>query len=274
MEQEQQTQTTSANPAGEKAKAADHKHWPVILFAVIVTALVAAGGTYFALMQKMVKDRAAVAISVRSEAQNEIIKAKSEAEDLQNKIDEMKKDESEKESADREKKHHYKSSDLGIEFDYHGGTPNESGNKIEMLPGVGVITVLNKSANETLESAIKKLIVTDGKNSDDCKIILYDLNDGSQSARIVLAQPYEPTQEELDKFGAKGVYSNLIKAIAIENKTNEMCSSFASTEVGPRDYFIYQPNNSKTKFIFVTMKGAYDPMDIDTKSIRIIGNDE
>ena len=90
MEQQTQqpTQTTPVE-AGIKAKDCCHNHWHEVVFAVIVTALLAGGGTYFALMQKMVKDRAAVAISVRSEAQNEITQAQSQIEALQNKIDNL-----------------------------------------------------------------------------------------------------------------------------------------------------------------------------------------
>ncbi|MFH0891400.1 MAG: hypothetical protein V1867_01325 [Candidatus Falkowbacteria bacterium] len=304
MEQEQQTQTTSANPVGEKAKTADHKHWPMIAVAVIITAIVAGGGTYFALMQKMVKDRAAVATSVRSEAQSEIAQAQSQVEALQKEMDDQKNDDLKQKEATTTYGV-YRSFNLGIEFTRAMPSKTlvyEKGDKINILwlrsdkyqaapchedkgcysimgntydDGSQEITVFSKSSDETIEEAIKKLITREGKNPDDCKVVVKDYKE-KKWVHMELAEPYEPSKEELNTFNMDGPGSASAKERIIEGKIREKCYFHTPSANFTGSYnhsFIYDPKNSITKFARFESR-CCDGVDFDFDSIRFSKDNE
>jgi len=138
--------------------------------------------------------------------------------------------------------------------------------KSTTTPG-SLITVFEKSKNETIEEAIEKIIKKEGVDLGDCKILVTEQykQEGNIIASILLKEDYEPSDDEImAKIGNIGSLENLdvickttpecewAKQILIEEKTKTKCSQYAKCfgyKCGSS--FVYQPNNSEERFIYI-----------------------
>ncbi len=193
----------------------------------------------------------------------------------------------------------YKSEKLGIMFKYPAWWKNlpeenfkdtiiEKNNTIKSTAMQGSsITVFEKSENETIEKAIEKIIKKEGVDLENCKIIAKKQNTPKDSndinISISLKENYEPNNdeimakignidslEELDIICKTTPECTWAKQNLVEEKTKLKCSRYAKCfgyKCGSS--FIYQPNNSEEKFIYIQSMAGTPPF-WQSNSIEIL----
>ena len=149
------------------------------------------------------------------------------------------------------------------------------------------ITVFEKSKDETIEEAIRNIIKKEGVDLKDCEISFNKQNtledDENVIGRISLKENYEPSDDELmakiEKVNSLEELKIICettpecewaKQILIEEKTKIKCSQYAKCfgyKCGSN--FIYQPNNSEEKFIYLKSM-ANTPCFWEFNSIKIL----
>ncbi|MEA3295597.1 MAG: hypothetical protein U9Q27_00430, partial [Patescibacteria group bacterium] len=154
----------------------------------------------------------------------------------------------------------------------------------------GEIIVFEKSKDETIEHAIEKIIKEEDINLEDCKIITKKQNMSENSNNInisvLLKEDYEPSDDEvMAEIGYIDSLENLdficettpecewAKQKLLEERTELKCSQYAGC-FGYKclSNFVYQPNNSKQKFIYIkARKGT--PSFWKWDSIEILKNE-
>jgi len=173
----------------------------------------------------------------------------------------------------------YKSEKLGIMFNYQNwwvenssekdfkNVVVEQNNTIKSLGGDCSMTLFKKLKNETIEETIEKIIKKEGVDLEDCKISVTEEYKQIDNilASISLKENYEPSDDEImAKIGNINSLEDLdvickttpeciwAKQNLIEEKTKTKCSQYAKCfgyKCG--SHFIYQPNNSEEKFIYI-----------------------
>ena len=162
----------------------------------------------------------------------------------------------------------------------------EQNNTIKSITTPGsLITVFEKSKNETIEEAIEKIIKKEGVDLGDCKILVTEQYKQGDNiiASILLKENYEPSDDEImAKIGNVDSVEDLnvickttpecewAKQILIEEKTKTKCSQYAKCfgyKCGSN--FIYQSNNSEEKFIYIQLM-ASTPSFWEWNSIEIL----
>ncbi|MCK5416343.1 hypothetical protein KAI92_02860 [Candidatus Parcubacteria bacterium] len=175
----------------------------------------------------------------------------------------------------------YKSKKLGIMFKYPAwwkdlpkDTIIEKNNTIKSTVEGGTMIVFEKSKNETIEDAIKRIIGREGSNLSDCKILVSKQDVQKENSDIIvsilLQKDYEPSDNEiiakisnvdslkdLDVICKTTPECTWAKQILTEEKTKTKCSQYAKC-FGYKciSSFIYQPDNSREKFIYLQSMAA------------------
>ena len=190
---------------------------------------------------------------------------------------------------------YYRSANLGVEFSYKayrtgeiGSFIQEKGNEIRLMvaeennernlercskdnecqlingfpywPGIGGLNVYEKNTNESIEDAIAKLINKNGGDASRCNIeTIYPIPE-EKSYQIKPKNKYVPIKKE--------DHETMQDRQNREQYNIKVCSKFARSS-----YFIYHPDESKTKFSYIYWDGQYlDAPDINYDSIKFLNN--
>jgi hypothetical protein len=192
----------------------------------------------------------------------------------------------------------YKSNVLGIQFCSLGDVEKikEIDNTIYFDDDERgeVIKVFDKKINESLYDAINRLILKYGNNPKDCNIIsvgadytmgaeITENNTYSNIQKYVIVSrsaksTYQPTESEINDYLNEHNWEQDFRDRAIfdlisaqSNKESMKCSIY-NEEPGLFHEFIYFPNISKNKFIFMTDYDDVSQPFYDENSVKFIEN--
>ena len=130
-----------------------------------------------------------------------------------------------------------------------------------------VIEIYNKNNNISLEESIKKLIINNKQSIDEnnCEIITYKRG---KNIFLVISYKKEITIDVEKCFSDSqnpDCIDNLIKNS--NKKIKKVCSNFEKWPYN--NYFLYQPENIKNKFIFIRHIEGFENSVLNIDSIQL-----
>ena len=177
----------------------------------------------------------------------------------------------------------YENNILGISFIYQGNIKsyikeengklqfvNYSENTNKYYPNPqDYIEIYQKISNDNFNDAVEKLIAEETVNIDKCML---DIKEEENQQILTVSFVEEPDEFDVNKClpeeGKLVCYHRQIDEytkIAYKN-----CSNFEEGPYG--NFFIYQPQNSKNKIVFVRHTSGLDAPPWDTSTIKLFDN--
>lgn len=178
----------------------------------------------------------------------------------------------------------YVSEKLGIQFTYPKeiqGRLTEQGNVIRDPQGGdnGYIMVFDKSEDETIDSALLRLVSETDRDSSKCKVVkkeehiyIIDLVDSNfaytEDEQRLIKKMIEDQKKDSNQYG-----EDFAKDVIYNQRLVSACSTYAhpkwpATSKVTDSIFLYDETKSKTTFVY--FPASTDPLFFDANSIEFI----